>query len=207
VVGPGGVVVSYGVFVAPGLLAASSMNGGAYETTFNVFAKLKWGKVYDAILATPLRPRDVAVGEVTWALIRGGVYAVGFLVVAALAGLVVSPWAILALPAGTLIGFAFAGIGLMATTFMRSWQDFDLVQLVLLPLFLFSGTFFPIDVYPPAVQGLALLSPLYHGVELTRGVMLGVLDWSLVAHVMVLAALGVGGLTVASRRLGKLLLP
>ncbi len=200
VAGPDGRPVAYGVFVAPALLAVSAMNGGAYESTFNVFAKLKWGRVYDAILATPMTPRDVAVGELSWALLRGSVYAVGFLLVAWLAGLVVSPWALLALPAATLIGFTFAGLGLAATSVMRSWQDFDLVQLVLLPMLLFSATFFPLEVYPESVRWVVFLSPLYHGVEVVRGVMLGVLSWTLLAHAAVLVVLGAAGLHVAIRR-------
>ncbi len=198
--GPGGESIPYGVFVAPALLAVSAMNGGAYESTFNVFAKLKWGRVYDAVLATPMTPRDVAVGELLWALLRGSVYAVGFLLVAWVAGLVVSPWALLALPAAMLIGFTFAGLGLAATSFMRSWQDFDLVQLVLLPLLLFSATFFPLEVYPEGVRWLVLVSPLYHGVEVVRGLMLGLLSWTLLAHAAVLVALGTAGLQVAIRR-------
>lgn len=198
--GPDGQPVPYGVFVAPALLAVSAMNGGAYESTFNVFAKLKWGRVYDAILATPLTPRDVAVGELTWALVRGSVYAVGFLVVAWLAGLVTSPWALLALPAAMLIGFTFAGLGLAATSVMRSWQDFDLVNLVLLPLLLFSATFYPLEVYPPSVRWLVLLSPLYHGVEVVRGLMLGALTWTMLLHVAVLLLLGLAGLRFAIRR-------
>lgn len=198
--GPDGQPVPYGVFVAPALLAVSAMNGGTYESTFNVFAKLKWGRIYDAVLATPLTPRDVAVGELTWALIRGSVYAVGFLLVAALAGLVTSAWAVLALPAAVLIGFAFAGMGLAATSFMRSWQDFDLVQLVLLPLLLFSATFYPLEVYPEGVRWLIWISPLYHGVEIVRGLMLGALSWWMLLHAAVLLALGSVGLRVAIRR-------
>lgn len=206
VVGPDGQPVPYAVFVAPALLAASAMNGAVYESTFNIFAKLRFSKLYDAVLATPVTPRDIAVGEITWSLLRGAIYATAFLVVAAVAGLVTSPLAVLALPAATLIGFAFAGIGLTATTFMSSWQDFDLVQLVLMPLFLFSATFYPLEVYPPALQAVAYLSPLYHGVALTRSLMLGVLTPVLVVHVVVLATIGAVGLTVASRRLGGLLL-
>ena len=200
VAGPDGELVAYGVFVAPALLAVSAMNGGAYESTFNVFAKLKWGRVYDAILATPMTPRDVAVGELSWALLRGSVYAVGFLLVTWLAGLVVSPWALLALPAAMLIGFTFAGLGLAATSFMRSWQDFDLVQLVLLPMLLFSATFFPLEVYPEQVRWVVLISPLYHGVEVVRGLMLGALSWTLLLHAAVLLVLGSLGLAVAIRR-------
>jgi lipooligosaccharide transport system permease protein len=206
VAGPDGTPVPYGEFVAPALLAASAMNGAVYESTFNIFSKLKFSRLYDAVLATPVQPRDIAVGEITWSLLRGAIYAFAFLVIAWLAGLVTSSWAILALPAATLIGFAFAGIGLTATTFMTSWQDFDLVQLVLMPLFLFSATFYPLDVYPPALQVVAQLSPLYHGVELTRGLMLGVLRPVLLVHAAVLLVIGVVGLRVASRRLGELLL-
>jgi lipooligosaccharide transport system permease protein len=205
--GPDGNPVPYAAFVAPGLLAASAMNGAVMESTFNVFGKLKWGKLYDAVLATPMSPRDVAVGELTWALLRGGVYASGFLLVAWVAGLVTSPWAVLAIPSAVLIGFGFAGIGLVATTYMKSWQDFDLVTMALMPLFLFSATFYPLDVYPPALRALAILSPLTHGVELTRGLMLGVLRPALLGHAAVFVVLGWVGLRVASRRFGTLLLP
>jgi lipooligosaccharide transport system permease protein len=206
VTGPDGTPVPYGVYVAPALLAASAMNGAVYESTFNIYSKLKFSKLYDAVLATPITPRDIAVGEITWSLLRGGIYAAAFLGVAGLAGLVTSWWAVLALPAATLIGFAFAGIGMTATTFMTSWQDFDLVQLTLMPLFLFSATFYPLEVYPPALQALAQLSPLYHGVELCRGLMLGVLRPTLLLHALVLLAIGVVALSIASRRLGALLL-
>jgi lipooligosaccharide transport system permease protein len=204
--GPDGSPVPYAAFVAPGLLAASAMNGAVMESTFNVFGKLKWGKLYDAVLATPMTPRDVAVGELTWALLRGGIYASGFLLVAWLSDLVTSPSALLAIPAAILIGFGFAGIGLVATTFMKSWQDFDLVTMALMPLFLFSATFYPLDVYPPALRALAILSPLTHGVELTRGLMLGALRPALLAHAAVFVVLGWVGLRVASRRFGALLL-
>jgi lipooligosaccharide transport system permease protein len=207
VTAPDGTAVPYGVYVAPALLAASAMNGAVYESTFNIFSKLKFSRLYDAILATPVEPRDVAVGEVTWSLLRGAVYGTAFLVIAWLAGLVASPWAVLALPAATLIGFAFAGIGMTATTFMTSWQDFDLVNLALMPLFLFSATFYPLEVYPPALQVVAQLSPLYHGVELVRGLMLGMLRPVLLVHAGLLFAIGAIGLRIASRRLGELLLP
>jgi lipooligosaccharide transport system permease protein len=207
VAGPDGQPVAYAAFVAPALLAASSMNGAVYESTFNVFHKLKWARLYDAVLATPMEPRDIAVGEVTWSLLRGGLYATAFLVVAWTAGLVASPAALLAIPAAVLIGFGFAGLGLVATTFMTSWQDFDLVTMALLPLFLFSATFYPLDVYPPGLRELAMLSPLTHGVELTRGLMLGALRPALLGHAAVFAVLGWAGLKVATRRFAALLLP
>ena len=203
---PDGSPVSYTAFIAPALLASSAMNGAVYESTMNIFFKPKFGKVYDAILSTPMKPVDIAVGEISWSLIRGGIYAVGFMIVMAIFGLIESWWAIMAVPAALLIGFAFASVGMAATSFMRSWQDFDLVQLFTLPLFLFSATFYPLDVYPEAIQNLTRLSPLYHGVEIVRSLTLGLFDWSILGHVAFLLGMGAVGMTVASKRLEKLLL-
>lgn len=203
---PDGSTVEYAKFVAPALLGASAMNGAIAESTFNMFFKLHYGKVYDAILATPMQPRDIAGGELAWSLFRGGLYAIGFMVVVAVFGLADSWWAVLAVPAALLIGLAFGALGMMATTFMQSWQDFDKVQMVVLPLFLFSATFYPLEVYPPALQAITRLSPLFHGVEVIRALTLGVFDWTIVVHVGVLVGLGALGLVVTSRRIGKLLL-
>jgi len=150
----GGRSVPYAYFVAPALLAASAMNGAVFDSTFNVFFKLKFARLYDSVLATPMGPRDVAVGEISWSLMRGALYAAAFLVVAWLVGTVHSWWALLALPAATFIGFAFSAVGMFATTFMRSWVDFDYVTLAIQPMFLFSATFFPLSTYPGAVQWL-----------------------------------------------------
>ncbi|MDH3250613.1 MAG: ABC transporter permease, partial [Acidimicrobiia bacterium] len=190
-----GSVVPYTMFVAPALLGASAMNGAVYESTMNIFFKLKYGKVYDAVLATPMKPVDIAVGEITWSLLRGGLYAIGFMIVMTAFGLVESWWAIMAVPAALLIGFAFASVGMAATSFMRSWQDFDMITLVTLPLFLFSATFYPLDVYPPLLQNLTRLSPLYHGVEIIRAVTLGSFDWSLAGHISFLVVMGAVGVT------------
>ena len=206
VTGPGGTAVKYAAFVAPALLGSSAMNGAIYESTFNIFFKLKYGKIYDAVLSTPMQPADIAVGEIIWSLIRGAIYATGFLIVMAAMGLMPSWWGILALPASTLIGFAFGACGMAATTYLRSWQDFDLIGLVTLPLFLFSGTFYPLSVYPGAFQVLTRFSPLYHSVEIIRSLTLGAFDWSLAGHIAFLLAMGGVGVAIASRRLGKLLL-
>lgn len=203
---PDGAAIPYRTFVAPALLAASAMNGAVFESTMNIFFKLKFGKIYDAILATPMKPIDVAIGEIAWSLIRGGIYAVGFLLVMLVFGLIVSPWAILALPGALLIGFAFASVGMAATTYMRSWQDFDLVTLATLPLFLFSATFYPLSVYPPLIQNITRISPLYHGVELIRALTLGRLDATLIGHIGFLVAMGIAGSWVATRRVERLLL-
>jgi len=203
--GPGGVAVEYTAFVAPALLAASAMNGAVFESTMNIFFKLKWAKVYDTMLATPIEVRDIAAGEIAWSQIRGALYAAGFLIVAAGFGLVQSWWGLAALPAAMLIGFAFGAVGMAATTYMKSWQDFDLVTLFTLPLFLFSDTFFPVSVLPEFLQPVALISPLYHGVQIVRGLTVGVLEWSLLGNVAFLIAMTVVGLTITSRRLESLL--
>jgi lipooligosaccharide transport system permease protein len=203
--GPGGRLVDYSSFVAPALLASAAMNGAVYDAS-NVFWKMKYAKVYDAVLSTPIGPVDVAVGETAWALFRGFLYAVSFMVVAGSLGLIESVWGLLALPGAVLIGFAFAGIGVAATTFMRTWQDFELIALVQLPLFLFSATFFPISTYPEAIQWVVRFSPLYHAIQLLRALNLGTVGWAQLLNVAYLVALGVCGLLIAQRRIGKLLL-
>jgi lipooligosaccharide transport system permease protein len=203
--GPGGRLVDYASFIAPALLASAAMNGAVYDAS-NVFWKMKYAKVYDAVLSTPIGPADVAVGETAWALFRGFLYALSFMLVAGSLGLIESVWGLLALPGAVLIGFAFAGIGVAATTFMRTWQDFELIALVQLPMFLFSATFFPISTYPEAVQWVVRFSPLYHAIELLRALNLGTVGWAQLVNVAYLVALGACGLLVAQRRIGKLLL-
>jgi lipooligosaccharide transport system permease protein len=202
-----GRAVSYAAFVAPAMLASSAMNGAVYESTLNVFFRLKWGKIYDGMLATPLGAMDVALGEIAWSQIRGGMYATAFVIVMGIFGLIESWWAVLAVPIALLIGFAFAGVGMAATTYMKGWQDFDLVQLVTQPLFLFSGTFFPITAYPDAVRALVQISPLYHGVELMRASTLGIFDLSAVGHLAFLLVMGATGMAITHRRFEKLLKP
>src|SRR5215203_2184869 len=120
--------------------------------------------------------------------------------------LVVSPWVVLAIPAALLVGFAFGAVGMAATSFMKTWQDFDLIQLVILPLFLFSATFFPLEAYPPALQTIVQLTPLYQGVDLIRSLVVGAISPVLLVHVAYLLVMGFAGLFVVSRRLDKLLL-
>ena len=206
VTGPGGQPVTYVEFVAPALLATAAMQGAVFDSTFNIFFKIKYGKVYDAILATPLGVGDIALGEIGWALMRGSLYAVTFLCVTAGFGAIRSWWALLALPAAVLIGFAFAGLGMACTTFMRSWQDFEWVTLAMMPMFLFSTTFFPLGVYPRWLQLFVECTPLYQGIEIVRGMTLGAVDPALLGRAGYLAVVGAVGLAVASRRLGKLLL-
>jgi lipooligosaccharide transport system permease protein len=205
--GPGGRPVTYEAFVAPGLLAAAAMNGSVFDTTFNFFVKYKYAGTYDAMLSTPLGVGDVALGEVGWALLRGTIYAGAFLLTMAALGLLRSGWGVLAVPAAVLIGYAFAGLGLAATTWMRSFVDFDFVNLALVPLFLFSATFFPLSRYPAGLAWVVRVTPLYQGVSLVRGLVLGDIRWTLLVHVAYLAVAGWGGVRVAALRLARLLQP
>jgi lipooligosaccharide transport system permease protein len=205
VTGPAGTPVKYVAFVAPALLATAAMNGAMYDSTFGIFHRLKYGKVYDAVLATPLSPPDIAFGELLWCLIRGGLYAVSFTVVVAFFGAIESPWAVLAIPAALLVGVGFAGLGMAIATFMRSWQDFEVVNLMMMPMFLFSTTFFPLGVYPRVLQVIVEATPLYQGIEIMRGLMLGVVEPGLLLRALYLALMGAIGLGIAARRFGRLL--
>ncbi|MET0275970.1 MAG: ABC transporter permease [Acidimicrobiia bacterium] len=205
--GPNGELVTYKQFVAPGLLASAAMNGAIFDTTFNFYFKLKYSHAFDAMVATPLGVRDIGVGETTWALVRGVITSAAFLVTMLLFGLVPSWWAVLALPAALLISFAFAAAGILGTTYMRSWLDFDKVNMFIIPMFLFSATFFPITQYPDALQVVVRLTPLYQGVALERGLILGQLSWTMLLNAAYLVVMGVVCLEIAVRRLTRLLTP
>ena len=200
-----GTGVSYAAYVAPALLASSAMNGAFYDAT-NVFWKLRYGKVYEAMLSTPVSPNDVAVGETLWAVVRALLYSAAFLSIIVLSGYVESWWGVLTLPAAFVIGFGFAGAGIAAVTWMRNWQDFDLVQLVMLPMFLFSATFYPITIYPEAVQWIVKALPLYHGITLVRGLTTGAVGLEQLVDVLYLGLMGLIGMAIAARRIDGLLL-
>ena len=200
----GGESVSYREFVAPALLAASAMNGAVYESG-NVFFKLKYAKTYDGVLATPMTVRDVALGELTYTLIRGVVYSFGFVTVMLAMGLLDSPWAVFAIPGALLVSAAFAAPSVYGITWMRSWADFAFVELCTLPMFLFSATFVAADTYPDVVGWLLPLTPLYHGVELLRAFTLGDVTWLVLVNIAYLVALtGMGMLATTGVVLGRL---
>ena len=201
-----GETIPYAQFVAPGMLAASAFNGALLDSTYNVFFKLKYDKLYEQMLATPLTTADIARGEIAWGQLRGGTYSAAFLVVMTAMGLVDSWWALLALPATLLIGFAFSAVCMALTTFMKSWQDFDKITLIQLPLFLFSATFFPVTAFPSAIRWVVELTPLYRGVVLCRELTTGALSWGSAVSVVYLVVMGLIGLVVVRRRLDKLLL-
>jgi len=198
--------VDYTIFIAPGLLATSAMNGAIYDSTWNVFFKMHFGKLYNGMLSTSLGTLDVALGEISWALLRGLAYAIGFMAVVTPMGLVTSAWGILAIPASVLIAFGFASIGMGVTSYLKSHQQMQWIQLVMLPMFLFSGTFFPLTIYPEPIQWLIQALPLWQAIELVRGLTLGVMNWAMVGHVLYFVVMIIGGLFFTTRRLTALFL-
>lgn len=200
-----GRTISYAQFVAPALMAAAAMNGAVADSTINIFAKLRFSKTYDSVLATPMSTADVAFGEIAWAVCRGTLYAVGFYAVLLSMGLAGSPWMVLSVPICVLVSAAFAAVGLACTTYMRTWADFEFVTAVTLPMLLFSATFYPASSYGDAAW-LVQLSPLYHGVALLRSASLGDFGVDTLGHVAVLTGLLVVGALVAARRVERLLI-
>jgi lipooligosaccharide transport system permease protein len=198
--------VSYTAYIAPGLLATSAMNGALYDSTVNVFFKMRYAKLYDAMLATSLGPMDVALGEIAWSLLRGGLYSAGFVTVMLLMGLLESWWAVLAVPVALLIALGFGAVGMAITSFMRTFQQLDWINTAILPMFLFSTTFYPLSVYPPAIQAVVRCLPLYQGIELMRGLCLGIVSWGLLWHVLYFLVMAAVGILLTSRRLERLLL-
>ena len=196
--------IGYVAFIAPALLATSAMNGAIYDSTMNVFFKLKHDRIYHGMLATSLGPMDVALGEIGWALLRGFSYAVGFMALVTPLGLIPSAWGILAIPAAVLIAFGFASFGMAVTSYMKSFQQLEMVNIVLLPMFLFSGSFYPLDVFPEWLQTIIRLFPLAHAIDLVRGLTLGNISWALAAHAMYFVVMIVIGLFFTTRRLNAL---
>jgi len=202
--GPHGISVSYAAFVAPALLATSAMNGAIYDSTWNVFFKMRFAKLYEGMVATSLGTLDIALGEIIYALLRGLVYALAFMLVMLALGLVLSPWGLLAVPAALLVAFGFASCGMAVTSYMKTFQQMDLINFFMLPMFMFSATFYPITVYPVAIQWLVKAFPLWHGIELVRALTLGQVDASLLWHVLYFAAMIGIGLVATTRRLTAL---
>ena len=198
--------IPYSAYIAPALLAVSAMNGAVYDSTWNVFFKMHFGKLYQGMLATRLGPLDVALGEITLALLRGATYGTTFLIVMQILGLNLAWTAPLALPAILVIAFGFASLGMAITSYMKTFQQMDWIQFVLLPMFLFSATFFPISVYPEPIQWFVMAMPLWHGVELVRGLTTGALDGMTLVHLGYFAAMIVLGLAFTTRRLRALFL-
>ncbi|GAA4890635.1 ABC transporter permease [Tessaracoccus lubricantis] len=198
--------VPYAAYIAPALMAVSAMNGALYDSTTNVFFRMRYGKLYEQMLSTSLGPMDVALGEIFMALFRGLLYACGFMVVTTLLGLNLSWTALLAIPAALVVAFGFASVGLAATSYMKSFQHLDIVFFVMLPMFLLSATFFPITVYPEAVQWVIMAFPLWHAVDMIRQLTTGLIQPSMWAHVGYFGVMILVGTTVATKRLKALFL-
>ncbi len=201
--GAGG-IVSYAAFIAPGLLATSAMNGAVYDSTWNVFFKLRESRLYHGMLATSLGPLDVALGEIAWALLRGLVYAMGFMAVVAPLGLIPSWWGLLAVPAAVLIAFGFAALGMAITSYFTTFQQMNFINIALLPMFLFSGSFYPLTVFSGWVQGVIKALPLWQAISLVRGLTLGVINIGLLSHVLYFLVMIAGGLFFTTKRLNAL---
>jgi lipooligosaccharide transport system permease protein len=202
---PDGRLVGYAEFVAPAMLAASAMTGALSETTFNFFGKMKFMRLYEGILATPVRPIEIALGELAWAMVRGMLYSAAFLVIMVAMDLTSPLRALAMLPAAVLIGFAFGALGMTISTLIRSWQEFDLIASGQFALFLFSGTFAPATAYPQWLRWLIEATPLYRSVDLARALSLGPVGWTQAWDVLYLLALLAIGLTIAGRRMTGML--
>ena len=206
VAGPGGTEMGYANFIAPALLAVSAMNGAVYDSTMNVFFKLNYARLYEGMLATSLGPLDVALGEIFLALLRGALYATGFTAVMGAMGLITSPWALLMIPAAVVVAFGFASFGMAVTSYMKTFQQLDWVNFVMLPMFLLSATFYPLSVYPAPVQAVIQALPLWHGVEMLRQISVGMFSWGTAGHLAYFAVMIAVGLTVTTARLRALFL-
>jgi len=169
---PGG--VTYAEFLAPGLLAAAAMQAAAFESSYPVLAKLTWSRNYEAIMATPMRVGDVVVGELAWMAVRLSTIAAAFISIMTAFGIPRSPLVLLAVPAVVLTGVAFASLILSYAATLKNSSTFNVMfRFIITPLFLFSGVFFPIERLPDPLERAAWATPLYHGVELVRGLTLG----------------------------------
>ena len=198
--------IPYAAFIAPALLATAAMNGAVYDSTWNVFFKMHFAKLYEGMLSTSLGPLDVALGEILLALLRGALYAIGFMLVMQALSLNLSWWALLALPAVLLIAFGFASFGMGITSYMKTFQQMDWINFVMLPMFLLSATFYPITVYPEWIRIVIQAMPLWQGVDLVRGLTTGDVNVGMLLHVLYFAVMIALGLVLTTRRLRALFL-
>ena len=199
-----GTSVDYAAFVVPGLLASAAMMGAVMDSTWNVFFKIHESRLYHAMLATSLGPMDVALGEIAWALLRGVLYSTAFMIVVTPLGLIKSWWGLLAIPAGAVIGFGFAAIGMACTSYMTNFQQIGMVNIILLPVTLFSGSFFPLSILPSWLENIVKWTPLTQGIDLMRMLTLGTVDSGIFIHIAYFAVFVAGGLYFTTRRLNAL---
>jgi lipooligosaccharide transport system permease protein len=200
--------IPYDVFLAPGILVSTCMYTATFETTFGSFTRMKPQKTFDAILVTPVNIAELATGEVYSSAMKSGLGALIVLCVISAFGLVKSPLAILTIPLGFLVGYAFGALGLVFTAIAPDYSFFNyFFTLVMAPMFLLSGIFFPVSVLPEWAQILANILPLTHAVNISRSLCLGTLSMSLLIHVFVLFLGGLVSTHVASVLLLRRLIP
>lgn len=198
--------VPYIVFLAPGLMAAQAMQTGTQESSWPLIAGFKWNKTFEAMIGTPQGVRDIVLGHLYWLIVRIGIVTGVFLIVAWLFGAITSPTAILAWPAAILTGLSFAMPMAAWTATQQNEKSFSIIfRFIITPLFLFSGTFFPIEQLPSIFQTLAWFTPLFHGVALTRALAIGhpIDPLVMLIHALVLVAMVVLGTTLALRTFRK----
>jgi lipooligosaccharide transport system permease protein len=197
--------LTYLQFLAPGLLAATVMQSAAFEATFPIIGGLNWQRTFHAMYATPLSPSDIALGNLAWTAIRMAMISSVFTLVIVLFGAAHTPLVVLGIPVAILTGMAFAAPITAFSATQRTPNRFNVIfRFGITPLFLFSGTFFPIETLPSFLQTIAWVSPLWHGVDLTRGIVLGTFAQNpavMLAHVVVLAAIVVVSTWIAVRKI------
>lgn len=195
--------LTYLQFLAPGLLAATVMQSGSFESAFPILGGLQWNKIFHAMFATPIRAWDITLGNIAWIALRLTMIAIVFSIVVIAFGASRSPMLVLAIPAAVLTGLAFTTPIMAFTATQRTPDRFAaMFRFGITPLFLFSGTFYPVESLPGFLQPIAWISPLWHGVDLCRALMLGTLDRApllALIHVVVLATISVLGAVAASR--------
>jgi lipooligosaccharide transport system permease protein len=201
--------VPYLDYVAPGILAATAMTIATNEASWPVMGSFRWTRQYFAMLATPLGPRDIVVGHQLWMTARVASTSAVYLIVIAAFGAIESPLGILALPSAVLLGAAFTTpFAAYAATLDNEAAFVPVNRFVIVPMFLFSGTFFPISQLPLPLEWLAYATPLWHGVDLCRGFTLGTVNWlHALGHVVYLSVFVVAGLLWAERTYARRLRP
>lgn len=200
--------VPYAAYVGPALVATAAMNGAVFETIFNVFFKLNYNRTYEGVLATPMGITEIALGELTWSLMRSTLYAAAMFVLMLAMGLILSPLGVLMIPAALLVAAAFAAAGLAGTSFLRTVNDFDIpLGLIVMPMFLFSGTFFPIEAALPGwLVTIIHVTPLYHGISLVRGLSTGIVGADQLVSLLYLIAFFAICLWIAMRQMERRLI-
>ncbi len=200
---------SYLAFFATGMLAANCMQSAAFSASYPMMSKLTWQRNYEAMLATPLEVRDIYFGELAWIGVTLAQQTIPFFAVMALFGIFDSPLAVLAIPAAVLTGLGFAAAVMALTAKLKTDEAYTwLFRFVVTPLFLLSGTFFPINDLPAWAVAAAQVTPLYHGIELIRGMTIS--NLTLVAgltHITYLLLFLAVGIVIGVRNLTHRLVP